>query len=364
MKVAFLYWCLGTTTLFAQSTAMGSRTMEGDWDASGAKTTKPAKMGTVLPATCSAGEAFFKTDAAGGQNLYLCKPDNAWTQVSGGVASVFGRSGSIGAQSGDYTFSQIGGTISGGQLPVAGGDLTGGLVSATVTGIQNRPVGTTEPAAGNVLAWTGSQWAPGAAGGAVTSKALVFDSTTMVSGETMTSWSCGSGSGATCTTSWTVPAGVTWVHVVAWSGGGGGGGSWVNGYGSAGGSGGGYASMICPVTPGASVTVVVGQGGPYGTGNPGGGGTSAGDGGATSFGSCVSLLGGGAGNYAGAPNWAGRLANSSQLGWVQASGDGTGIGTTCQGSSSTSRLDGGGCGAQTTPTGGSTDGGLYIRIYG
>ena len=87
MKRVFLFWCLGTTALFAQSTAMGSRTMEGDWDASGAKTTKPIKTGTALPAACSSGEAFFKTDVAGGQNLYLCKPDNAWTQVGGGARS-------------------------------------------------------------------------------------------------------------------------------------------------------------------------------------------------------------------------------------------------------------------------------------
>lgn len=88
MKTAFLFWCLGTTTLFAQSTAMGSRTMEGDWDASGAKTTKPARTGTALPAACSSGEAFFLTGAAGGQNLYLCTPDNAWTLASGGARSI------------------------------------------------------------------------------------------------------------------------------------------------------------------------------------------------------------------------------------------------------------------------------------
>jgi hypothetical protein len=67
---------------------MGSRAMEGDWDASGAKTTKPAKTGTALPAACSSGEAFLMTGAAGGQNLYLCKPDNAWTLASGGAMSI------------------------------------------------------------------------------------------------------------------------------------------------------------------------------------------------------------------------------------------------------------------------------------
>ncbi|MGA3095261.1 MAG: hypothetical protein ABSF25_02305 [Bryobacteraceae bacterium] len=88
MKKAFLFWCFGTTTLFAQSTAMGSRTMEGAWDASGAQTTKPARTGTALPAACSSGEAFFMTGAPGGQSLYLCKPDNTWTPAAGGARSI------------------------------------------------------------------------------------------------------------------------------------------------------------------------------------------------------------------------------------------------------------------------------------
>ena len=69
------------------STSMGSRTVAGSWDASNALATKPMKAGVSLPATCATGEAFFKTDAAGGQNLYLCKPDNAWTQVGAAEAT-------------------------------------------------------------------------------------------------------------------------------------------------------------------------------------------------------------------------------------------------------------------------------------
>jgi len=88
MRKAFLFWCLGTTTLFAQSTAMGSRTMEGAWDASGAQTTKPARTGTALPAACSSGEAFFLTSSPGGQNLYLCNPGNVWTSAGGGARSI------------------------------------------------------------------------------------------------------------------------------------------------------------------------------------------------------------------------------------------------------------------------------------
>jgi len=89
----------------------------------------------------------------------------------GAVASVFGRSGAVQAQTGDYSFPQIGGTIASGQLPAASGDLGGTLTAATVTGIQNRAVANTTPANGQALLWNGSQWTPGAVSGsgAVTS---------------------------------------------------------------------------------------------------------------------------------------------------------------------------------------------------
>ena len=44
-----------------------------------ANTTKPFKSGTVLPATCSVGEAFFKSNALAGSNLYGCTSLNSWT---------------------------------------------------------------------------------------------------------------------------------------------------------------------------------------------------------------------------------------------------------------------------------------------
>lgn len=53
-------------------------------DFTGSASTAPMKSGTVLPAACSVGQAFFKTDAAAGQNIYLCTADNTWTQVQGG----------------------------------------------------------------------------------------------------------------------------------------------------------------------------------------------------------------------------------------------------------------------------------------
>ena len=53
-------------------------------DFTGSTATAPMKSGTALPASCSVGQAFFKTDATAGQNIYLCTATNTWTQVQGG----------------------------------------------------------------------------------------------------------------------------------------------------------------------------------------------------------------------------------------------------------------------------------------
>ncbi len=73
---------LVTAGLYGQTAINGGRAIQGSWDASGAAWTKPAKTGTTLPAACAAGEQFFKTDAAPGQNVYLCTAPNTWTAPS------------------------------------------------------------------------------------------------------------------------------------------------------------------------------------------------------------------------------------------------------------------------------------------
>ena len=125
---------------------------------------------------------------------------------------------------------------------------------------------------------------------------LIFDGSTTNPGDGSTlTWTCGfvPGTGITCTTIWTVPAGVTAVNVEAWSGGAGGQGSTAGVGGGAGGGGGGYYQTVCPTIPGAGATVMVGPGGLGGTakvyGNP--------TGGSSGFGSCFTLLG--AGGFAG-----------------------------------------------------------------
>jgi len=80
-------WALAAAALLpGQTTINGGRAVSGTWDASGASTTKPAKSGAVLPASCGVGEQFFKTDATAGQNLYLCTATNTWTQLMGTAA--------------------------------------------------------------------------------------------------------------------------------------------------------------------------------------------------------------------------------------------------------------------------------------
>ena len=64
----------------AAQTQVDLKTQTKNVDFTGAITTKPVKAGTTLPATCAAGELFFKTNAAPGGNLYLCSAANTWTQ--------------------------------------------------------------------------------------------------------------------------------------------------------------------------------------------------------------------------------------------------------------------------------------------
>ncbi|MGA7240286.1 MAG: hypothetical protein WBY44_31670 [Bryobacteraceae bacterium] len=87
------------------------------------------------------------------------------------VTSVFGRTGAVTSQTGDYSFAQISGSVASSQLPATGGDLSGAITSATVTRVQSRPVSSTAPTTGQVLAWSGTQWAPQTptGGGAVAS---------------------------------------------------------------------------------------------------------------------------------------------------------------------------------------------------
>lgn len=327
MKRAIAIWALAASAAMAQSTVTGSKTMQGSWDASGATATKPAKSGASLPSSCSIGEFFFNTVAAAGQNLYLCDPVNTWNQLSsggsGGVSNVFGRTGAVSAQSGDYNFSQLSGSATPAQLPATGGDLSGTIASATVKAIQGQSLSAAAPSAGQVLTWGGASWAPQNPAGisAGIAEALVFDGSTtaLMDGSTVSWASCGSN--AQCA-NWTVPANISWVRVQVWSAGG----SGMTGFGggsssgAGGGGGGGYFEGVCAVNSGASVTVTVGLGGVGIATSP-----WSNDGGNSAVANCVTAVGGAGGNNPTRAQFGGYVLSGlpSNFGWVYAEGSNT-----------------------------------------
>lgn len=122
-------------------------------DFSGSATTKPIKTGTVIPASCSTGELFFKTNAVAGSNLFACVAANTWFNQSsaGGVPTVVGNPSKILSSDG----------VSASWLAL-GGDISGAVDSTVVNKIQNRAVSAAAPAAGQALVWNAgaSLWEP------------------------------------------------------------------------------------------------------------------------------------------------------------------------------------------------------------
>jgi hypothetical protein len=152
-----------------------------------------------------------------GQALVWNSVASQWQPQNSGaatIASIFGRTGAVTAQTGDYTFGQIGGSVTDLQVSAginankigsgtvgnaalgylatvtsdvqtqlngkaagvhshsAAGDVTGDLGSTSVTALRNRTVAATAPANGQALVWNAgvSEWQPqnvsGAVGGA------------------------------------------------------------------------------------------------------------------------------------------------------------------------------------------------------
>ena len=89
MKNAAVLIFVCAIALWATTTLVGSYTITGSWDASGATHTLPAKKGltSAKPATCTPGEEYFATDATPGSNKYYCTSSNVWTQQTGGGSS-------------------------------------------------------------------------------------------------------------------------------------------------------------------------------------------------------------------------------------------------------------------------------------
>ncbi|MDQ6678893.1 MAG: hypothetical protein M3Z09_16540 [Acidobacteriota bacterium] len=141
-----------------QTTQVDLKTQSKSVDFSRAGVTKPFKTGTALPAACGLGEAFFKTDAAAGQNMYGCTAANTWTPQGAGVGlpGYTNNAGQLLSTNG----SQAGWTA-------AGGDLSGPPQSFQVTGLQGKPVSSAAPMDGQVLRWNAANldWEPGTVAG-------------------------------------------------------------------------------------------------------------------------------------------------------------------------------------------------------
>jgi hypothetical protein len=130
-------------------------------------------QGAVTPGTCSVGQIFFSTTASAGQNLYFCGATNAWTQMSGAVSTVFGRAGTVTAQTGDYTYAQISGTPTAlAPNGPASGDLGGTYPSPTVWQVNGAAIPSSGVLKANsshqiVQATAGSDYAPATSGSSV-----------------------------------------------------------------------------------------------------------------------------------------------------------------------------------------------------
>lgn len=77
-------------------TAIDVKTQTRNIDFSGAVSTRPFKTGTTLPATCTTGDSFFKSNATAGQNLYGCTATNTWTGLSGSLTNTGVTAGTYG----------------------------------------------------------------------------------------------------------------------------------------------------------------------------------------------------------------------------------------------------------------------------
>jgi hypothetical protein len=98
---------------YGQTTLINLATQGKNIDFTAAPFTRPVKTGTALPATCSPGDLFFKSDAPAGQNLYACTAVNTWVPQSSSAPAGLGDPGSNGivVRTGVNTTSAVGAPV-------------------------------------------------------------------------------------------------------------------------------------------------------------------------------------------------------------------------------------------------------------
>lgn len=157
------------------------------------------------------------------------------------------------------------------------------------------------------------------------------------------------------TTSFTVPNCTNYICIEVWGAGGGGGGGNGGTQNGGGGGGGGYGSGCFTVTPGSSISVIVGAGGTRG--NPGTPGTDGGTGGTTSVGALISATGGTGGLTTGGYGTFGSSTANINLPGSNGTSGGTGSCNAGTGGAGANGGAGGAPGCNNGGTGGAPGGG-------
>lgn len=139
-------------TVAGAQTTVDLRTQSRDVDFSNASSTKPSKSGTVVPATCSVGETFFKTDADAGRNLYFCTARNTWSQMAG---SPTGPAALLEVNGGGSKAQTTDGGLPANAVPVIDGSGKSVDSGCTATGgVANCPNGFTSGAGASTITMT------------------------------------------------------------------------------------------------------------------------------------------------------------------------------------------------------------------
>jgi len=85
----------GTAGILAAQTKIDLSSQARRIDFSNSTAVKPLPVGTVLPATCSVGEMFFKLDAPDGENLYMCPAKDIWSRAASPLNMQAGPAGGV-----------------------------------------------------------------------------------------------------------------------------------------------------------------------------------------------------------------------------------------------------------------------------
>jgi hypothetical protein len=96
MKKRVLF-CVFMGAIALAQTQVNLKLQSQNMDFTDASSTKPFRLSSVLPATCSVGEFLFLTSAPSGANIYGCIAANTWVAQAGGgsAALVFSSDGAI-----------------------------------------------------------------------------------------------------------------------------------------------------------------------------------------------------------------------------------------------------------------------------